>query len=190
MRPDVSALTQALTLPNGTVLPNRIAKAALSEFSPAFNAAYAVGMCAKFGLPGDAEEDDVLIAAFLRLLEQDAADYTLAFRRLCDAAGGDVTALRAMFSEPAALDGWIAKWRQRRDPSSPAAAALRRVNPAFIPRNHRIEAVIAAAVNGDFAPFEQLVTVLARPYDEQPQFAAYAEPPRPEQRVLQTFCGT
>jgi protein adenylyltransferase len=47
-----------------------------------------------------------------------------------------------------------------------------------------------AAVTGDFAPFEQLVTVLARPYDEQPQFAAYAEPPRPEQRVLQTFCGT
>jgi len=167
-----------------------IAKAELGEFSPAFNAAYAVGMRAKFGLPGAAEEDEALIAEFLRLLEQGAVDYTLAFRRLCDAADGDATALRAMFAEPTALDAWIEKWRQRRDPSSPDAAALRQVNPAFIPRNHRIEAVITAAVAGDFAPFEELGTVLARPYDDQPQFAAYADPPLPEQRVLQTFCGT
>jgi uncharacterized protein YdiU (UPF0061 family) len=68
--------------------------------------------------------------------------------------------------------------------------ALRRITPAFIPRNHRIEAVIAAAVDGDFAPFEELTTVLARPFDDQPRFAAYAEPPREEQRVTQTFCGT
>jgi protein adenylyltransferase len=166
-----------------------IAKDALSQFSDVFDAAYTRGMREKFGL-SDAAEDDVLISEFLALLAQNQADFTLAFRRLCDAADGDVTELRAMFTEPAALDGWILKWRQHRGPSSPDGAALRKVNPALIPRNHRIEAVIAAAVRGDFAPFEEMATVLERPYDNQPQFQAYAEPPLPEQRVLQTFCGT
>jgi uncharacterized protein YdiU (UPF0061 family) len=68
---------------------------------------------------------------------------------------------------------------------------MRLVNPAVIPRNHRIEAVIVAAVErGDYAPFEELSRILSRPYEEQPSFAAYANPPRPEERVLQTFCGT
>ena len=69
--------------------------------------------------------------------------------------------------------------------------AMRAVNPAFIPRNHRIEAIIEAAVNrDDYAPFEELLAVLAKPFEDQPEFADYAEPPQPEQRVLQTFCGT
>jgi uncharacterized protein YdiU (UPF0061 family) len=68
---------------------------------------------------------------------------------------------------------------------------MRAVNPAFIPRNHRVEAIIEAAVNrNDFAPFEELLAVLAKPYDDQPALAGYAEPPKPDERVLQTFCGT
>jgi uncharacterized protein YdiU (UPF0061 family) len=65
------------------------------------------------------------------------------------------------------------------------------VNPAFIPRNHRVEAIIRAAVDrDDFAPFEELLAVLARPYESQPAYARYMEPPAPEERVVQTFCGT
>jgi len=68
---------------------------------------------------------------------------------------------------------------------------MRSVNPAFIPRNHRVEDVIQAAMNkDDYAPFEELIAVLAKPYEDQPAFAEYADPPQPEQRVLQTFCGT
>jgi uncharacterized protein YdiU (UPF0061 family) len=68
---------------------------------------------------------------------------------------------------------------------------MRRANPAFIPRNHRIEQVIMAAVErADYAPFEALNALLARPYEEQPEFAAYAAPPAPDERVMQTFCGT
>ena len=68
---------------------------------------------------------------------------------------------------------------------------MRSVNPAIIPRNHRIEAIIEAAVGrDDFAPFEQLLEVLSRPYEDQPAFSDYATPPEPHQRVLQTFCGT
>src|SRR3954462_15889863 len=81
-----------------------VAKAALNAFSPAFNAAYTSGMRAKFGVPGEAEQDEAVIAGFLQLLQQSQADHTLAFRRLCDAADGDVAELRAMFTEPAAFD--------------------------------------------------------------------------------------
>lgn len=103
--------------------------------------------------------------------------------------------MRALFEDPTGLDEWLPRWRQRLadEPQTAAerAAAMRQVNPAFIPRNHRIEAVITAAVeNDDYAPFEELHAVLARPYDDQPAFSAYAEPPQPDERVLQTFCGT
>jgi uncharacterized protein YdiU (UPF0061 family) len=68
---------------------------------------------------------------------------------------------------------------------------MRRANPAYIPRNHRIEQMITAAVEeGDFAPFEQLSTVLSQPYQEQAASARYAAAPQPGERVLQTFCGT
>ena len=68
---------------------------------------------------------------------------------------------------------------------------MRRVNPAFIPRNHRVEQIIGAAIErADLAPFEELLKVLSQPYQEQPGFETYAAPPRPEERVLRTFCGT
>jgi uncharacterized protein YdiU (UPF0061 family) len=68
---------------------------------------------------------------------------------------------------------------------------MRSVNPGFIPRNHLIEAVIDAAVNrDDFAPFDELLTVLSKPDEDQPEFARYAQAPEPHQRVFRTFCGT
>ncbi|MCA3569845.1 protein adenylyltransferase SelO family protein, partial [Bradyrhizobium sp.] len=112
-----------------------------------------------------------------------------------NAAADDAADVRAQFTDPAAFDEWANRWRARLalEPQSAAErkAAMAAVNPAFIPRNHRIEAVIAAAVNADdYAPFEELLTVLAKPYEDQTQFAAYADPPLPEQMVTQTFCGT
>ena len=68
---------------------------------------------------------------------------------------------------------------------------MRSVNPAFIPRNHRVEAVIDAAVQrDDFAPFEDLLAVLSRPFEDQPGYEPYMQPPQEHERVLQTFCGT
>jgi uncharacterized protein YdiU (UPF0061 family) len=68
---------------------------------------------------------------------------------------------------------------------------MRKVNSAIIPRNHRVEQALAAAVeHGDFAPFETLLQVLSRPYEDRPEAAPYAAPPEPSERVFQTFCGT
>jgi serine/tyrosine/threonine adenylyltransferase len=133
----------------------------------------------------------------LSAMAQNQADFTLTFRHLGNAAF-DAAAdneVRSLFTDPAAYDEWAVRWRQRlSDEPQDATArrnAMRKVNPAFIPRNHRVEAVIQAAMNNDdFAPFEELLTVLSKPYEDQPAFAAYAEPPLPDQRVLQTFCGT
>ncbi|MDQ6625449.1 MAG: hypothetical protein M3Y69_04810, partial [Verrucomicrobiota bacterium] len=69
--------------------------------------------------------------------------------------------------------------------------AMRAVNPAYIPRNHRVEAIIRAAVDrDDFEPFEELVQVLSKPFEDQPAFVEYTQPPAHDERVLQTFCGT
>ena len=100
-----------------------------------------------------------------------------------------------LFRDPAAFDDWAVRWRKRLASEGGSHAERRRnmrsVNPAFIPRNHLVEEVIEAAVEeGDFTAFEQLNDVLASPYDDQPGRERYAAPPRPDQVVHQTFCGT
>jgi uncharacterized protein YdiU (UPF0061 family) len=153
-------------------------------------------MRAKIGLAREEAEDPALIEALLAAMHAGRADFTLTFRRLCDAAadmrGGED--LLALFGETSAIEGWLARWRARlqRETASPSAraAAMRAVNPALIPRNHRIEEAIASAVADDFAPFERLHAALARPFDDDAAFADLAAPPAPHERVTQTFCGT
>jgi uncharacterized protein YdiU (UPF0061 family) len=169
----------------------------LERFGPLFEAAYADVMRAKLGLV-TAEEDDLTLAG--DLLERMAAsglDYTLTFRRLCAAAedAGGEAAIASSFDDPTAYEAWSKRWRARleRDPqgATERADAMRLANPAFIPRNHRIEElIVAAAQKGDFEPFETLCRVLERPFDDQPDASHLAEPPRPEERVRATFCGT
>jgi serine/tyrosine/threonine adenylyltransferase len=125
------------------------------------------------------------------------ADFTLSFRLLCTASKakeGDA-AVRALFADGCAYDAWAARWRRRmtEDTMDPDArsSAMQAVNPAYIPRNHLVEAALDAAVSRqDFAPFEQLLEVLSRPFEERPGYERYAAPPAPEERVQQTFCGT
>ena len=84
------------------------------------------------------------------------------------------------------------QWRERIAAQAPDAtgALMNAVNPMFIARNHRVEEAIAAAVDGDLSVFHDLNRVLANPFAEQPEFAHYAQPPKPDERVTQTFCGT
>jgi len=173
------------------------AQEALNAFGELFNVAYKAGLRSKLGLFSEREDDQALAQDFLDAMARGQADFTLAFRRLGEAAGDPAAdgAVGKLFAEPALYDEWAARWRQRMsdEPQSPAErrAAMRAINPAFIPRNHRVEAVIQAAVaSDDYALFEELLTVLSKPYDDQPAFAAYADPPEPHERVSQTFCGT
>jgi serine/tyrosine/threonine adenylyltransferase len=169
----------------------------LGEFSARFEECWLAGMRRKLGLFLEEEGDAGLVKGLLESMHKNQADFTLTFRRLCAAAegeGADPT-VAAGFSEPQAYDAWAREWRVRMarepQPASEHAAYMRLVNPAVIPRNHRIEAVIeAATTRDDFAPFEELCAALARPYEERAEFSAYADAPQPDERVLQTFCGT
>jgi serine/tyrosine/threonine adenylyltransferase len=169
------------------------AKDALSVFPPCFQAAYFGGLRRKIGLTEQREGDDDLTQDLLRLMAEHHADFTLTFRRLADAATGDDTALRPMFADDAGLDAWLEKWRARLagQDSSSVQAALRAVNPLFIPRNHLVEATLNAATErGDFGPFEELLAVVSKPFADDPSLERFTMPPREEERVLQTFCGT
>ncbi len=176
------------------------AEAALGTFSARFDEAYTAAMGEKIGLTLASEDDALLLRSFLDLLAAEAADFTLAFRALAHAAAdpardGELKGLLGGDgARDAELDAWAARWRARlaAEPGQAAesAARMRRANPAYIARNHRVEEAIAAAESGDLGPFEDLVAVLENPFEEQPGKERYAAAPRPEERVTATFCGT
>jgi uncharacterized protein YdiU (UPF0061 family) len=175
-----------------------LATEVIQTFPVRFEHFYRAGFQRKLGLT-DAREGDVALAQdLLTRMAENAADFTLTFRRLSDGVGESSQndeAVSGLFEDPAVFDEWAVRWRHRLASEGRSAAErqrdMRSVNPAFIPRNHRVEEVIKAAVDeGDLAPFEQLIEVLASPYDEQPSQERYAAPPRPEQIVRETFCGT
>jgi uncharacterized protein YdiU (UPF0061 family) len=154
------------------------------------------GMRRKIGLTSASDADAELVRGLLTAMQQSKADFTLTFRRLARVADDPAgePALLELFSEHSSLQQWLQRWRERlaADPqtSGERAAKMRAVSPAFIPRNHRVEAALNAAETGDYAPFRRLLAVLSRPYDDQPESAELADPPQPSERVLQTFCGT
>lgn len=158
------------------------------------------GMRLKLGLTRDEADDLELARDFLKGMEGQGVDFTQAFRRLADAAEAvDASRegwLRKLYADDAALNAWLPRWRARINAEALApverAQAMRAVNPVYIPRNHRVEEALAAAVDlGDYAPFEKLLTVLQQPFDEKMEFAAYAEPAlASESAGYQTFCGT
>lgn len=170
------------------------AKDSLAAFAPAFQTAYDDVLQAKIGLATRQDGDDALVRDLLQLMAEDGADFTRTFRALCSAADKDDGVMDEFVRRDAA-QAWLGRWRDRLRAEAAApesrAAAMRNVNPAVIPRNHRIEEVIHAAVERqDFAPFETLMTVLSMPFVDDPAYAAYQQAPIEAEKVRQTFCGT
>ena len=173
------------------------AGAAVEAFAERFDFHWTSVLRLKLGLDGGGEDDRALADDYLTLLSQHRIDFTLAFARLADAAQGNDTPLRALFgSAAAALELWLQRWRERTRAvgTSPheLKEALRCTNPSYIPRNHLVEAALAAAVErDDLAPFERLLLVLEHPFDEHAAYSALAEPAPAEQTEnYRTFCGT
>jgi uncharacterized protein YdiU (UPF0061 family) len=164
------------------------ATASLQGVSARFDRHWLDGFRRKLGLQVSEDGDHALVTDLLEVMQADAADFTNTYRALADAAT-DETALAAPFTT------WVRRWRERlaREPGGVESciATMQRANPAYIPRNHRIEEIIEAAVqDGDFAPFHALHAVLARPFEQQPGRDSYQTPPLPHERVQNTFCGT
>lgn len=174
------------------------AQKAVDAFPGQFLLANTQGMARKLGVEDIGEQDTALVEDLWQLMAEHGLDFTLTFRRLADLAHDSDDAagsVSALFEFPDALQPWLERWRSRLDqdalPGAERQARMYRANPVFIPRNHLVEAAISAATdNGDLSVFQQLMEVLDSPYHFRTEFAAFAVPPKPEQVVQQTFCGT
>ena len=139
---------------------------------------------AKIGLHEASPDDEGLIIGLLQIMAEGRADFTNTFRTL-----GTGTA-RDQFLDPTTYDKWEIEWRARLINETDVDARMQAANPAFIPRNHQVEQMIAAAVAGDFAPFKRLLSVLQTPYQDQADATDLTHPPQSHEVVQQTFCGT
>jgi uncharacterized protein YdiU (UPF0061 family) len=172
-----------------------VATEAVNAFGPAFEDYWLAGMRSKLGLAMAHANDAGLIQQLLDIMQRTGADFTQTFRALCALTASDADGSAVTLINDSGFNEWLAAWRARgaAEKLSPLERAelMRSANPKYIPRNHRIEQLITAAVQrDDFSLFETLLAVLARPYDEQPAAEDYAAAPSAGERVLETFCGT
>lgn len=197
-QPDVAAwnltkLAQALV----PLMSVETASQAISEYPQAFGRAYLARMAAKFGLaPGS---DTVpLITDALQLLADNRIDYTIFMRKLCafdSQANARNAPLRDLFLDRAAFDAWAMRYgaalRQQGQPDAERAAAMRARNPKYILRNYLAEnAIRRAADQRDYSEVERLHRLLARPFDEQPTYEAYAAEPPDWARRIEVSCSS
>jgi uncharacterized protein YdiU (UPF0061 family) len=150
-------------------------------FAEIYGAEWTRHFAAKLGLSPEDPEAQPLATRLLDQMAATWADFTLTFRALSeDAEVPDLLAAQPEFQ------AWRKEWQAK----SPDQHLMRRTNPAIIPRNHRVEAMIQAAVAEDLAPLEELRAALASPFEPEGRFVHLRQPPQEEEKVLQTFCGT
>ncbi|GLW94884.1 UPF0061 protein [Actinokineospora globicatena] len=160
-----------------------LAVEALGGFRRTYNDVWTAGVLAKLGVR---EADPALVNELLDLLQANHVDHTLFHRLLSTAARGNPEPVRELFTDLAAIDAWLPRWREL----SPDADAMDRVNPAYIPRNHLVEEALTAATDGDLEPLHSLLAAVTAPFDERPGLERYATPAPQDFGSYQTFCGT
>ncbi|NBE05914.1 protein adenylyltransferase SelO [Paragemmobacter ruber] len=161
------------------------ANVALEGIAGRYRAEWVAVMRAKLGLAGAEAGDGALADDLLAAMEGQGADWTLTFRRLAGAVGGDAGGLAPLFADAGGLRAWLPRWQARLAPD--AAARIRAANPAVIARNHKVEEALAAATAGDLAPFEALVAAVSEPFVEREAYMLPA--PQGFGRHV-TYCGT
>lgn len=166
----------------------------VTDFQAQFHDAWRVSMAAKIGITAVEHEDLLLVQDFLKLLQETKQDFTLGFYLLSEVLDPQLNSGLKTEIDFSFFSEWIERWKQRlaREPGtlSTVAEAMRRVNPVVIPRNHQVERVITAAVEGDsIAEAQELLEIITTPY-QIPHSRSFCLPPRPDQIVKNTFCGT
>ncbi len=175
-----------------------LATEALDTFDGQYRRAWLAGVRAKLGVSAideRADDDQQLAEDWLAALAAQRVDFTLAWRRLADAAAGDPAPLRSLFDDTSMLDSWLERWSDRLASdtvgSAERAARMRQVNPIYIPRNHLVEEALEAAADDDLAPFDRLLAVVTDPFTERLADIRYAHPAPPHfTATYRTYCGT
>ena len=170
------------------------ATAVLDGFPARYSHHWERGLRAKLGLPDAQSADPGLPGDLVTLMQAGAVDWTRLFRDLSAVLQGDTASARVLFADPAGFDAWTARWlaelEARGAEPAATAAAMDRVNPLYLPRNHLVEDALIAATVGDLEPYERLREVLAQPFDERPGLEAFAAAPPAGAEDYRTFCGT
>jgi uncharacterized protein YdiU (UPF0061 family) len=178
---------------NDTEQAIQVATAAVEGFESIYHGYYEQAMATKIGHGHKASEPvtQQLLERLLHLMQQQQVDFTLAFRYLGDT---DSSRFIELFSQDkTSAKNWYQDWLASHNDSKLTVVkqAMNQVNPAVIPRNHRVEEVIQAAQNtGDLRPFNRLLQALQQPFEERPEFAEFMQPAKPSEQVTTTFCGT
>jgi uncharacterized protein YdiU (UPF0061 family) len=173
----------------------------LNYFPEKYEKAWSSIFCTKVGLLDKTESDTDLAKDLLDCMSENNADFTSTFRQLSRVPKDKDPSKKlldkqftSLFKNQLAAEGWLMKWRQRlcQNTSSDRERqkSMHAINPAYIPRNHRIEEIILASLEGNFSPFEKLNDILSNPFEEQIESIEFQKPPLPEEMVHETFCGT
>jgi uncharacterized protein YdiU (UPF0061 family) len=166
-----------------------LAEKAVNAFSVMYQQKWLAMMRAKLGLFGEQAGDVQLIDDLLQWMQINHADYTNTFLALAQPEKpiGDLYDSQKFARW---YQSWQARLAQNDQPVDDAYRLMQSVNPVVIPRNHQVEKALAAANEGDMTPFNRLLDVLEKPYQNSVKFKTYQQPPSPEEGVYQTFCGT
>jgi uncharacterized protein YdiU (UPF0061 family) len=168
----------------------KLAEDAISDFNELYHRNWLSGMRAKLGIFNEEPEDESLFEVLLSMMQKHHADFTNTFISLTFDKPEDTV----LFGTTA-FTQWHEQWQTRlgrqQEPKASSHQLMRNSNPALIPRNHRVEAAIKAAVNnGDYNVMERLLDVLSRPYAHSPEHADYSTLPELSSIPYRTFCGT
>jgi uncharacterized protein YdiU (UPF0061 family) len=172
-------------------------EAALAHYQPAFQAEIDRLLHAKLGLAEQREGDRELLDQMFQAMQASHVDFTQFFRKLSqvckDGPGGD-TAVRDLFLDRAAFVAWAETYRERLRqedrPDGERAAAMNRVNPKYVLRNYLAQNAIERAQAKDYGELQRLLSVLERPFDEQPECEAYAALPPDWASHLEVSCSS
>ena len=164
----------------------KIAESSLQRFMPRFEAEFERRMLAKLGI------SDLTQAGFItKTLQQMAnarADFPRFFTALTRRVAGNEMDSSSFFTTALAMQEWLAEWKALRSPN--ALGLMQASNPIYIARNHRVEAALAAANEGNMLPLHELLQAVQRPFEERTEWAPLEAAPGAQEEVLQTFCGT
>ena len=171
-----------------------LAQSAIDEFSDIYNMYWLKIFRNKLGLRKYYEDDVKLINDLLAIMEKDKTDFTLTFRALSTLVNDDKSLFKSYFLNQNSIKNWVEKWKNRllleNENTNNIINFLNKINPAYIPRNHRVEEIINEGLKGDYSYFERLNKILTKPFDDQHENIDYQRGPKETQRVSQTFCGT
>ncbi|MBL4870802.1 MAG: YdiU family protein, partial [Robiginitomaculum sp.] len=168
-----------------------LAQKALAGFNPLFNRHFNQLFAVKMGLSVEQDRFGEFITSTFKIMAEQEIDFTLFFRKLTQVASNEETdGFTNLFQDVSIGEAWLKQWQQNVKLSDAKISSMKKTNPIYIPRNHRIEQVIQAGRRGDFAPFERLIEILKTPYKAQKGHEEMENPPNSDEIITQTFCGT